>query len=197
MNARLGALRAGADQIGAQIVPHSAYRDQKFWCLHWPALRELVSIKAIIQERLIAFEQHASRTNAISLIVFNDLAWQVIRELGSLRGSDRDWIKKTWLRQSEDASNAFDLLLWCYEMHSALRHPTSNWSSHSWLLDDIWPEIEARRLTDATRVICRLLLIIDAQFNPGVGFEGEIIEKRVLAAIAADHWKLASRKPTT
>jgi hypothetical protein len=189
MNEHERKLRAGADQIGSQLVPNTAHRDEHFWCKHWPTLREIMSVRTILVERRVAFTEKRSRNNALSLVLFIDLAWQISRSLGGLAGNDLKWLQTTWLRRSEEAVRAFDLLLWVYEMHSTLRHPQSNWPKNAWLLNDPWPSAEGDRLLDAALVIWHLLRVVDVHFNPETGYEGEIIEKQALATKAEAHWR--------
>jgi hypothetical protein len=147
-----------------------------------------MTLKAILQERRYFFEQSPSRANAVSLIVFIDMAWQVARGLGRLKGSDGKWFEASWLKRSPDAVESFELLQWTYALHSALRHPQSNWPQYAWLLNCPWPADEARQLLEAAAVLEHVLLFLDVKFNPESGFEGDVAEKRTLASKANAFW---------
>jgi hypothetical protein len=182
-------IRSAAEQIASVLAP-AAYTDESFWKKHWPTLREITSVKAILIERISFFQVTPSRSNGVLLTLFIDLGWQLARNLGDVRGSSLAWGKKSWLADSAEASQALEFLDWAYDLHTALRHPATGWDQYFWLLANPWPEVESGRLLCAGTIVRRIMSFIDAKYNPESGFEGDVVAKRALAAMAAEYWNV-------
>lgn len=184
--------RLAGELIAGALVPHAAYRDQEFWNAKFPALSELMSVKAMIRERISFFRQDPTRNNAVLLIVMADLGWQLLRDIGNIKNDAKSL--RTTLKWSAEAQRKIDLIEWIYAVHSALRHPTSNFLEYNWVLASPWPEDKQARLLEAAETLAAAMLVLDVHFNPRSGYEGEIAEKQILASNAVTYWNAELQK---
>lgn len=192
-------LKKAALAIGHHLLPKDKQRDQGYWNKHWPLLKQLPSLGAILTERRHFFRKTHSRNDAWLLITTVDLVWQSIRTLSGKSGSDRTWLD-AYLPENhrelfpKGSSLSFvpleemvEDINWVYGLHSHLRHPGSNAENLEMMLCDPWPDAPAQKLDIAAEAADGVLTSFEVAFGLGNGFAGDIEEKRQLAAIAEKH----------
>ncbi len=200
--------RKAAHAIGHHLLPKCKLRDQAYWCKHWPILKQLPSLGAIMAERRHFFRKTRSRNDAWLLITTTDLVWQSIRALAGKAGSDRTWLD-CYLPENhrvlfpKGSSLSFvpleemvDEINWVYGLHSQLRHPGSNAEQLETTLWDPWPYEQADRLDVAAQAAGGVLKTFEVAFGLGNGFKIDLEEKATLAYTARKHWRVAACRPS-
>lgn len=196
--------RKAASAIGHHLLPKDRVRDQDYWNRHWPLLKQLAVLGAVMSERRHFFRKTRSRNDAWLLITTTDLVWQSIRTLAGKTGSDRTWLD-SYLPDNHRAlfpkgsslsfvplEEMVEDINWVYGLHSQLRHPGANAHHLETMLCDPWPDAEATRLDVAAEAADAVLTTFEVAFGLGNGFAGDINEKAALADIADKHWPTAS-----
>lgn len=192
--------RNAASAIGRYLLPNDKVGDQEYWNRHWPLLKQLPILGAVMAERRHFFRKTRSRNDAWLLITTTDLIWQGIRTLAGKTGSDRAWLD-TYLPDNHRAlfpkgsslsfvplEEMVEDINWVYALHSQLRHPGSNAQQLETMLNDPWPNSEAGRLNVAAEAADGVLTVFEVAFGLGNGWQTDLDAKAVLAENAAKHW---------
>lgn len=195
MDYRKNRIRQAEIGIARHLIPANVDK-QEFWNEHWPVIETLMTLEAVLHERIYFFQKNDhKRKDAVSLIVIADMAWQQIRILAGIKGKDSIWLKN-YLPQDYDnlreiGFDSFDPdieivngLGWLFDLHSALRHPDKgNMAKYPFILDEPWPPEKATHLIQVTKNLLHILCVFTGEFDES-GWESDVQRKKKLAQIA-------------
>jgi hypothetical protein len=169
------------------IMP-SGYRDKSFWKKNWPIIKILKSIDGILLVSVQKFQKSHSRDDGLILLLTASLAWQEVRQLANIKGSDDKHMKDIMGDDAVSFPNVFNVLnniRWLFDVHSKIRHPTvGNISDLEFIFSSEWPLSETERLLKTAGSICNILSEVASEFSEKDGFEEDVCKKQKLAQYA-------------
>jgi hypothetical protein len=155
--------------VSRALVPNADLGNTQRLADHAHLLDHISAIAVAIDDAIAEFSAAPSRSSALSLVLFTDFCWQVLRALGGKSGDDTAWIEAA-LPQNHEVSDAdigdthyarqieiVEDAKWVFALHTALRHPGSAFAGHLWLLREPPPPEHQARLLRAARGVMAVL----------------------------------------